>query len=70
VVTKVLPGSPADTAGLKIGDRILKLDGRDVDRPRDLTRILEPLASGTKTKIQVERKTETITLSITPGKGL
>ena len=31
-VTKVLPGSPADTAGVKAGDVLLSVDGREIDQ--------------------------------------
>ena len=31
-ITKVLPGSPADTAGVKAGDVLLSVDGREIDQ--------------------------------------
>jgi regulator of sigma E protease len=31
VISQVIPGSPAEQAGLKAGDVILKIDGRDID---------------------------------------
>ncbi len=31
-ITKVLPGSPADASGLKVGDVIMKVDGRAIDQ--------------------------------------
>jgi len=31
-VTKVLPGSPAETAGIKVGDVLLQVDGRAIDQ--------------------------------------
>jgi hypothetical protein len=31
-ITKVLPGSPAETAGVKVGDVLLQVDGRPIDQ--------------------------------------
>jgi S1-C subfamily serine protease len=31
-ITKVLPGSPAETAGVKVGDVLLQVDGRAIDQ--------------------------------------
>jgi S1-C subfamily serine protease/predicted esterase len=69
----VFPQSPADTAGLKAGDRILKLgvgdgpvqpfSGRD-----ELTAFLNVVPSGTEIKLEVKRKdgkkTETVKLTL------
>ena len=35
-IKEVLPGSPAAAAGLKVGDRLLTLDGRWTDSLADL----------------------------------
>ena len=40
VVTGVYPGSPASDAGLKIGDRIVAIDGRPVANYKDVIGIL------------------------------
>ena len=36
IITRVMPGSPADGAGLKDGDKIVKVDGREIDQVGDL----------------------------------
>jgi regulator of sigma E protease len=34
-IAQVVPGSPAEQAGLKVGDTIYKIDGRDIDNVQD-----------------------------------
>ena len=38
ILTRVLPGSPADAAGLRAGDRIYQIGGRDFTSPRGISR--------------------------------
>jgi hypothetical protein len=70
VVRKVLPGSPADKAGLKAGDRIESVKNRSIDDAKDLTRALAKAGVGTKLTVTVKRgdKTEDLTLEL--GRGL
>jgi S1-C subfamily serine protease len=42
LVTAVAPGSPAERAGLLLGDALLSLAGTPVESPRDLAPVLEP----------------------------
>lgn len=44
VVGKILPGSPADLAGLKAGERILSIDGKAVANWEDLVAKISPAA--------------------------
>ncbi|MCH8816243.1 MAG: site-2 protease family protein [Chloroflexi bacterium] len=39
-ITAVYPDSPADHAGLRVGDRILQVDGREIDDLNDLQRAI------------------------------
>jgi peroxiredoxin len=69
-VKTVLKGSPAETAGLKAGDKLLTVKGRSIDAPKDLGRALDTLAPGTKVKIKIQRGEETSTLTVELGKGI
>lgn len=43
IVARVVPGSPAERAGLQVGDRIYRIDGQDVHGTADLQRRLGDL---------------------------
>lgn len=54
VVTKVVDGGPADTAGLKAGDRLLKVDGKTCEDITDMASRLRG-DEGTSVKLSYER---------------
>jgi S1-C subfamily serine protease len=55
VVGGVVPGSPADDAGLKKGDRLLEFDGVDLGTWRDLTERVAASAAGDTVRLLVQR---------------
>src|ERR1041384_6069389 len=59
--------SPAAHAGLKAGDRIVKLAGRDIRNIYDYTYALGEMRAGQEYEIEVVRGTEHLTLKITPA---
>jgi regulator of sigma E protease len=59
VISEVVPGSPAAEAGLKSGDIIMKIDGRDIDSVADASYNIR-LNLGEDTEIVV-RRTDPIT---------
>jgi len=68
-IAAVQKDSPADKAGLKIGDRIVSLDGQNVGNPLTLETRLQKLAGG-QVQVEVERKVEgavtMVPMAITP----
>jgi S1-C subfamily serine protease len=66
LVLSVEPGSPADTAGLLLGDAIVAIDGRAVSDPRELSAALQD-AFGRALSARIVRAGGMQTLSITPG---
>jgi serine protease Do len=67
IVNGVEPGGPADQAGVKPGDIVLKFADRDVGRPNDLPTMVAETRPGTKTELQIWRKGDRKTLTITVG---
>ncbi|HEU5132634.1 MAG TPA: M20/M25/M40 family metallo-hydrolase, partial [Pyrinomonadaceae bacterium] len=58
--------SPAAKAGLKAGDRIVKIGTRDVKNVYDYTYALGEMKAGQEYVIEVKRGSEKLTLKITP----
>ena len=60
-VQEVVPGSPADSAGLEPGDVITEVDGRQVRDPDDVADAIKGLEPGDE--VQVEAESSGITQS-------
>jgi serine protease Do len=55
-VSLVEPGGPADKAGIKVGDIILKFNGTAIERSADLPRLVGGTAIGSRAVVTVWRK--------------
>ncbi|MFS2019782.1 PDZ domain-containing protein, partial [Massilia sp. CT11-108] len=64
-VAMVEPGGPADKAGLKVGDIILKFNGKDIERSSDLPRLVGGSAVGSRANVTVWRRGSQIDLPVT-----
>lgn len=66
LVSKVHPQSPAEAAGMRENDVILKIDGRSIDSPSDLQEFVERLDVESKHRVQIVRqgKPETLLVGI------
>lgn len=70
VVKSVLPGSPAEKAGFKPGDKIESVKNTSIDDSKDLNRALAKAGVGTKLKVAVKRGDKTDNLTLELGRGL
>ena len=68
LVADVVAGDPADKAGIKAKDVILKVNGEKVSSSRDLTTKTAGIAVGEKAKITLVRDGKELTLPVTVGK--
>jgi membrane-associated protease RseP (regulator of RpoE activity) len=68
-VAAVLDGSPAAAAGVKAGDRLIKLDDRQIDDQADAHRAVARLKVGQEVALAVRRGEETIPMTLTAAEG-
>ena len=68
-IDRVDPGSPAEKAGVKEGDRVLEYDGERVRSTRQLTRLVQETPADRTVKMTVQRGGDRRTLDITPSAG-
>ena len=66
-VSNVRDDSPASKAGLKAGDKIVKMAGREVKNVYDYTYALGEMKAGQEYEVEVVRGSERLTLRITPA---
>jgi membrane-associated protease RseP (regulator of RpoE activity) len=65
MVAKVIAGSPADKAGLKVGDILTSLDGKPVESSVDLRARIRPLADGAALPMELQRDGKPLTVTAT-----
>lgn len=64
VISAVVPGSPAEEAGLQSGDEIVAINGRQVESPREVIRIVESMQPGDRIDIEFARRMEQQTQAV------
>jgi serine protease Do len=67
-ITQVIPGSPAEKAGLRKDDVILRLDGENITSVRKLNRLVAEIAPDQTVKVTVSRGGSEQELTATIGK--
>lgn len=63
----VVPGSPADSAGLKVNDIITQLNGTNIDQDHSLTSLIDQNSPGSNVSLTVIRDGKTIQVNATLG---
>jgi regulator of sigma E protease len=68
-VGEVLSGSPAERAGLMKGDTVIAIDGSQINRWDEMTKIIHS-SPGRTLKLNVKRQAEVITVMVVPEKKM
>jgi serine protease Do len=66
-VRSVEKDGPADKAGVEAGDIVLRVDGKPVDKPSDLQKLIFGIKPGSRASLQVFRNGQTRDLAVTVG---
>lgn len=69
VVTDVETGSPADKAGIKVGDAVTEYDGERVRSTRQFTRLVQETAEGRSVPTVLSRDGKKVTVNVTPDRS-
>jgi len=69
LVSALEPSSPAEKAGLQVGDIILKYDGKTIDRSADLPLLVADTPPGKQASLEVWRKGSPKQLTVAPVAG-
>ena len=67
LVAEIVSGSPAETAGLRSGDVILGVNGKEIRKPRHLSRLIASLDADTRQELRFWRDGEERNLVVNLG---
>jgi S1-C subfamily serine protease len=66
-VTRVVENSPAQKAGLRAGDAILKVDGVEVKSPAEVQERVENTTVGKELDLEINRQGQILSVKVRPG---
>lgn len=64
LVKGVIPNTPAEGAGFKVGDEVLKIDGKAVKDPQELISVIQASGIGQNVKVELLRDKKKITKTL------
>lgn len=68
LVRGVLPGGPADRAGVRLGDVLVEIEGRPVSDPATVLNLVAALAPGQPAKMKLRRRDKELEATVTIGR--
>lgn len=66
-IAEIVPGAPADRAGLRKGDELLAIDGEAIRGPERVGQLIRAKRAGERVKIRVRRDGEELELPVVVG---
>jgi S1-C subfamily serine protease len=67
LISQIKEGSPAEKSGLKVGDVLVKADGKKLERQGDLNKVIQEKEKGDKIKVEFYRDKRMKTVEIEIG---
>jgi len=68
LITGVLQNGPAAQAGIRPGDVVVRVDGKDVGNVSELLTAVAALKPGVESPFKVQRRDDALDLTVTPGR--
>ncbi len=65
LLVQVVPGSPADAAGLEANDVITRIEGQDVETPSDVSKVINSRKPGDRIELTIDRDGDSQTVTAT-----
>ncbi|MFN8637925.1 MAG: PDZ domain-containing protein [Dehalococcoidia bacterium] len=69
IVRVIAPGSPAATAGVRVGDIVVGVNGTQVDLGTPLVNLLKALRPGARADLAIVRDGQPVRVSVTTAAG-
>ncbi|MFT6791942.1 MAG: serine protease Do, partial [Cellvibrionaceae bacterium] len=67
LIAQIEQGGPAESGGLKVGDIILKFDGRPIETSSDLPYAVGPIRAGSTVEVEIMREGKRKNIDVTVG---
>lgn len=67
LIEKVVPGSGADQAGLRVGDIVIEINGQDIDSQMDLAKVVMDQEIGAVLQVKIRRGQSMMTVPVMVG---
>ena len=64
LVRGVMPNTPAESAGVQVGDEVLKIDGKPVKDPKELINAVQSSGIGQSVKVELLRNKKIVTKTL------
>jgi serine protease DegQ len=68
IINEIVRDGPADKAGIKLGDVIVSIDGKQISDPHGAVNVVTGLAPGSATKLLMKRKGQEMELTVAIGR--
>ncbi|MGH8764554.1 MAG: S1C family serine protease, partial [Burkholderiales bacterium] len=68
IINEIVVNSPAEKAGIKLGDVLVAIDGKAIPDPKSVLNVVTGISPGTIAKVKLKRKGQDLEIPITIGR--